>query len=243
MRYHRPPACLLVNRFKASGLLYSIMASAQSHIPALVRHVRAAVSTYGHTRVELEWRLGHRQGQFRPGVGADAWKRLQAVLDGSPAFQSSFKESTELMGDAAGMKCIRDPSGNESWMHKKRLADVDSDSDKPWGVRASVSLEDTDSPAPPPHPGTQIKYERHKRRWSYRHACWSVDLTAVRSNLPSHLDEDEHTYEVEIELVDQGILFEKTVEHVVEWGYRLADDMMELMHVPCEPTKAMWADM
>lgn len=211
----------------------------------LVRHVRDAVSTYGHTRIELEWRLGHRQGHFRPGVGADAWKRLQAALDASPAFHGFFKESVETMTDAPGMKCIRDSSGKESWMHKKRLADVDSDSgdgNKPWSVRASVSLEEADAAAPP---GLgHIKYERHKRRWSYRHACWSVDLTAVRSNLPAQLDEDEETYEVEIELADQGVLFEKTVEHVVAWGYTLADELMALMqHMPQPEPKTSWADM
>ena len=84
---------------------------------ALVRHVRSAVSTYGHTRVELEWRLGHRQGHFRPGVGADAWSRLQAALEASTAFSAFYKESTETMSDAPGMKCIRDASGKESWMH------------------------------------------------------------------------------------------------------------------------------
>lgn len=217
--------------------------ASQSHMTTLIQHVRAAVATYGHTRIELEWRLGHRQGHFRPGVGADAWNRLRAALDASPAFQSFFKESTETMSDAPGMKCIRDASGKESWMHKKRLADVDSDSDKAWSVRASVSLEETE-PAAPAAAG-HIKYERHKRRWSYRHACWSVDLTAVRSNLPTHLDEDEETYEVEIELVDQGVLFEKTVEHVVAWGYRLADDMMALMAPPPPPPepKTSWADM
>lgn len=219
---------------------------------ALVRHMRSAVSTYGHTRIELEWRLGHRQGHFRPGVGAEAWHRLQAALDSSPAFHMFYKESTELMGDVPGMKCIRDATGKESWMHKKRLADVDSDSDKPWSVRASVSLEETEKGAPPQQMQQlqqlqqQIRYERHKRRWSYRHACWSVDLTAVRSNLPAHLDEDEDAYEVEIELADQGILFEKTVEHVVAWGYRLADDMMALMHdaptAPPEP-HVSWADL
>jgi hypothetical protein len=212
---------------------------------ALAAHVRAAVGTYGHTRVELEWRLGHRHGQFRPGVGADAWKRLQAALDASPAFERTAKESTELMGDGApGIKCIRDASGHESWMHKKRLADVDSDggSDKPWSVRASVSLEEPDQ-APPRTPGP-FKYERRKQRWSYRHACWSVDLTVVRSNLPAHLDDDEDAYEVEIELVDQGVLFEKTVEHVVAWGYRLAGDMVALMtEAKKEAPKLAWADM
>lgn len=216
---------------------------------ALAGHVRAAVSTYGHARLELEWRLGHRQGQFRPGVGAEAWRRLQTALEASPAFTKTFKDTLEKMGDATGAKCMHDfATDATTWMHKRRLADVDvdpsSDSARPWSMRASVSLEETDATGPPEG---QLKYERRKKRWSYRHRCWSVDLTIVRSNLPAHLDEDEDTYEVEIELVDQGVLFEKTVEYVVTWGFQLADDMMALMsgsgQSAAPAPRLLWSDM
>lgn len=213
----------------------------------LVAGLRAALGTYGHSRLELEWRLGHRQTAFRPGVGADAWRRLQTALEASPAFAKSFTESVEHMGDVPNLKRI-DSEGKEVWMHKKRLADVDLDpeagSTRPWTVRASVSLEEADGVRAT---GAELRYERHKRRWSYRHECWSVDLTIVRSNLPTHLDDDEEAYEVEIELVDQGVLFEKTVEHVVEWGWGLVEDMMGLMTgpppPPPPPQRVSWADM
>lgn len=218
---------------------------------ALAAHVRAAVSTYGHTRLELEWRLGHRQGQFRPGVGGEAWRRLQTALEASPAFTKSFTDTLEKMGDAAGVKCMHDfATDATSWMHKRRLADVDVDpsegSARPWSMRASVSLEEVDATEPSRQQQHLLKYERRKKRWSYRHRCWSVDLTIVRSNLPAHLDEDEDAYEVEIELVDQGVLFEKTVEYVVAWGFRLADDMMALMSGGGQSSPAprlLWSDM
>lgn len=223
----------------------------------LVAAVRSALGTYGHSRLELEWRLGHRQGHFRPGVGADAWRRLQTALDASPSFAKSFKETVERMGDVPDVKCITAADGGDQepvWLHKKRLADVDLDpgaaSTRPWTVRASVSLEEAD--AARVAAGAEFRYERRKRRWSYRHECWSVDLTLVRSNLPSHLDDDEEAYEVEIELVDQGVLFEKTVEHVVEWGWKLVEEMMALMTSPAAPPppppppapqRVSWADM
>ena len=233
------------------------------HWERLVAALRSALGTYGHSRLELEWRLGHRQGQFRPGVGADAWRRLQTALDASPAFTKSFKETVERLGDVPGMKRIDSVSGGSdssgggggsTWMHKKRLADVDLDpaaaSTRPWSVRASVSLEEADEAKAT---GGELRYERRKRRWSYRHECWSVDLTIVRSNLPSHLDDDEEAYEVEVELVDQGVLFEKTAEHVVEWGWGLVEDMMALMTSPAAAPppppppppapKLSWADM
>ena len=196
----------------------------------LSRLVREAVTTYGHDRIELEWRLGHRQGSFRPGVGVDAWRRLQTALDASPHFQKTYRDTVEKMGDVAGIKCIDEfTTGTQVWMHKTRLGDVDvdptGDSQRPWSQRASVSLEEVEStPAQ-----VALKYERKKQRWSYRHECWSIDLTKVQSNLPSHLDEDQDCFEVEIELVDQGILFERPLDHVVQWGWRLADDMCRLM--------------
>lgn len=211
--------------------------------------MRDAVATYGHDKIELEWRLGHKQGSFRPGVGADAWRRLQTALDASPAFTKTFKETVEKFGDAGGVKCIHDcVTGAESWLHKKRLADVDDDGTGPWSVRASVSLEEAADA--PPQPVGQVKYERQKRRWSYRHACWSVDLTIVRSNLPSHLDEDRDAYEVEVELVDHDAMFERTMDNLVQWGWSLAADLCALMsggaQPPVQPTPAprsLWADM
>lgn len=194
----------------------------------LVRHIKSAIVTYGHDCIELEWRLGHRQGRFRPGVGVDAWRRLQHALDTSPHFQRSFTDTVERMGDAPGVKCITDltSGGGETWMHKQRLADVDDDSLGPWSVRASVSLEEPDAA---PAIKAFLKYERKKQRWSYRHRCWRIDLTRVSSNLPCQLDEDRETHEVEIELADQDVLFEKPVDYVVEWGWSLARDMCELM--------------
>ena len=204
--------------------------------------MRSAVTTYGHDRLELEWRIGHRQGTFRPGVPPDAWRRLQAALDASPVFQKRHTETCERLGDTPGMKCIVSTSGEapDVWMHKKRLADVDVDPGanqphaNPWSVRASLSLEEVeDGPGPatapslPPH--AALKYERRKQRWSYRYQCWSIDMTQVRSNLPSHLDADHDAFEVEIELVDQGMLFERTVEHLVTWGWRMADELCAIM--------------
>lgn len=199
---------------------------------SLEQHMRRAVTTYGHDRIELEWRLGHRQGNFRPGVGTDAWRRLQHALDTSPHFQKTFVETVEKLGDVPGVKCIHHVASQEDvWMHKKRLADVDAESDSAWSIRASVSLEELEEH---PAPG-QLKYERRKRRWSYRHKCWSIDLTQVCSNLPHDLDEDRETHEVEVELVDQGVLFERPVAYIVEWGWDLARDMCAIMSgSPCK---------
>ena len=195
---------------------------------ALARHMRSAVTTYGHSAIELEWRLGHRHGSFRPGVDAAAWRRLRDALDASPAFEQSFEETAEKLGD--GIKCISTQSTQPIWLHKKRLAavDVDADADGPWTIRASVSLESRET-APPAQQAASLQYERRKKRWSYTHMCWRIDLTRVQTNLPSHLDEDSDIHEVEIELVDQGILFERALDNVLEWGWTMSRDLCKLM--------------
>lgn len=194
---------------------------APRHVADLTRHMRRAVTRYGHSCVELEWRIGHRQGSFRPGVGEEAWTRLKHALDASPAFEPTFKHSCERMGGATNIKCV----DGTAWVHKRRLADVDVE-ERPWSVRASVSLEE---PGDPTMATTVLQYERRKQRWSYRHRCWSIDLTRVRSNLPVHLDDYEDLFEVEIELVDPGMLFERPAAHLVEWGWRIAGEVCALM--------------
>lgn len=191
----------------------------------LTHHMKESICKHGHDRLELEWRLGHRQGQFRPGVGGPAWERLRTALDASPAFQKSFTETTEKMGKSAGIKCICPLNGGPpTWMRKQRLANVDEDlCGHPWTVRASVSLEE------PTGRAALSQYERHKRRWSYTHTCWRIDLTSVATNLPAHQDDDRESFEVEIELVDQDVLFERPVDHIVEWGWQMVSEVCDLM--------------
>jgi hypothetical protein len=195
-----------------------------AHHDQLGQHVWSAVRRYGHEALELEWRLGHKQGSFRPGVGAAAWERLRAVLDASPAFTKSCADTVELLPTGTNMKRIV-ANGSDTWIRKTRVGDVDIDASGPWTVRGSVSIEE----AVHPRPACETMYERRKSRLSYRHHCWRIDLTRVRSNLPSHLDEDEDIFEVEIELADPGMLFERTVDNLVDWGWRMSREVCGLM--------------
>lgn len=190
-----------------------------------------ALRTYGRNRLELEFRLGHRLGgRFVPGVPEAAWTRLKAKLDTSEAFEVVATHTRELIcGDGTGGKyVIPEGDGRPHWMHKKRLVDRDLDTASPWCCRASLSLEETGGDRPAP---TQHRFERHKRRWSYRYRCWSIDLTRVASNLPHQLDNDGVAFEVEIELADTAELLVRTLDGVLEWGWKLVADCCSLMHV------------
>lgn len=200
--------------------------------------VRAALAqvlrTYGHDRLELEFRLGMRGGgAFVPGVSEARWEALKAQLDaGSLGAGVVVTDTRELISDdGSGGKYVVDCTGARPgyWMHKKRLHNADFDTDSPWSCRTSMSLEVVD-PADAARPlPTAHRFERHKQRWSYPWKCWSIDLTRVVSNLPHQLDNDGVSYEVEIELRDPAALFTRTTDDVLRWGWQLVTDMCGLL--------------
>lgn len=181
--------------------------------------------SYGHKRLELEFRLGHKLGaKFVPGVSEAAWNTLKAVLEDSPDFEAVITNTRELICDD-GSKYVIPEDGAPYWMHKKRLCDFDADTESAWCCRTSASLEEeSHRPAP-----TRHKFERCKHRWSYLHKCWSVDLTRVTSNLPHQLDNDSISYEIEIELKDTTELFARPADHLLEWGTSMTNDLCKLM--------------
>jgi hypothetical protein len=140
----------------------------------IVSQLRAGIYKYGHERIELEFRLGHRVlGRFEPGVPCDAWERVKAALDAAskpradgaaPAFARTETRTLERIHN--GHKHVVDEAGNVTGVHKKRLSDVDLQQAGPWDIRASVSLEETETPSSAP---PESAFERRKHRWVVRH--------------------------------------------------------------------------
>lgn len=206
-------------------------AAARGLIKSSLDHV---LKTYGRDRLELEFRLGHRTGgpgsSFVPGVSAPAWQALKTALEASDSFKVVVTNTRELIcDDGSGGKYVI-PSGGDPpfWMHKKRVSDIDADTGTPWCCRTSMSLEVVDARRARPPP-TRHKFERHKERWSFLYRCWSIDLTRVASNLPHQLDNDDVSYEVEIELRDSTELFSRTMDNLLVWGWTLVTDACRLM--------------
>lgn len=184
--------------------------------------------TYGHQRLELEFRLGHRTaGKFVPGVSEASWNALKSTLEKSKSFQVVVSNTTELIADD-GKYVVPKGGGDPFWISKQRLCDLDMDTGSTWCCRTSMSLEVVDPPGSRPPPAAH-KFERHKERWSFVYRCWSVDMSRVISNLPHQLDNDGMAYEVEIELKDTTELFARPMEHVLEWGWKLVSDACQFM--------------
>lgn len=192
---------------------------------AVVATLLRCMKTYGHERLEFEFRLGHKTPHgFRPGVDRASWTRLKQALDAGRGWRRSHLQTTERI-DGNGTKMIVRADGPPSVIHKKRLNDADFETGSPWCARMSLSLEEPDAAVP----AVDTKYERRKERWSYAFKCWSVDLTRVAGNMPHQMDEDTESFEVEVELADTKELFVRTAEAVVAWGWDVVADMCALM--------------
>jgi hypothetical protein len=193
--------------------------------------VRAALAdalrAHGAGKVELEYRLGRMVGDaFVPGVAREAFATIQRLLDSNPAAIAKTTCDTHEMLNGTDARFVR--TGEHAagaWVYKKKIASVtEGISMHDFVQRASVALEITDHP-PPPADAPPFKYHRTKKRTSYAWRGWRYDLTRVTSNLPHLADLDEEILEVEIELADTAMVYVYTLEHLVEWGRGLAEQL------------------
>lgn len=216
----------------------------------LAGELGAAVATYGHRRLELEFRLGHKSGgvggggAFVPGVSSECWHQLKKRLDrGQVAAATESRELIRATPTGETCKEVVDqvpPAPRPTFIFKKRLFDHDRPVEgTPWCMRGSLSLEIVEH-APPDQLGPP-RFERRKKRWSYRLGCWVVDITRVSSNLPHQLDSDAEAFEVEVELADTRELFTRTTGEIAEWGAKVARDMCDLMAAEDHPDDPEWS--
>jgi hypothetical protein len=191
-----------------------------------------ALRTYGHERLELEFRLGHTIRSFVPGVSKKHWLALRHVLDNSPAWKRTYKETLERIHQGQDRESIRKTTNantmKEEWMGKKRLADEDTPSGVdgcPWTVRTSLSME----VAVHPNPSLDMPTERRKCRWSYTHKGWTFDMTLVQGNTCADLDEDTTLCEIELELTDHTLYFKYPIPTLLGHGRSLVQDACAFM--------------
>jgi hypothetical protein len=193
--------------------------------------VRALCDTmfdHGHKNVELEFRMGRMvNGAFVAGVSKGAFDALLDILQRSPAFVRTDVTTLEkLNGTDARFVITNGDEANGRWCYKKKVH-AHTDATR----RISIALEGHDH-APPPPGSPPFTYHRLKKRTSFRHEWWSVDMTRVTSNLPGHFDNDEEIYEVELELTGVDAYFVYTLDHLVSWGNHLVSEIEALLTRP-----------
>jgi hypothetical protein len=198
-----------------------------------------AVNAHGHTGLELEFRLGHRLpgGAFTSNVGKDTFGKIMESLEASAAWDAVYDIDTVDMihsgakhvtttsyAERGGVRAPAPPPPR--WLTKTKVATVDYETGDALAARASVSIE-AFAPADPDPPPTTSRRIKSRRRFQWK--CWAFDLTKVQSTLPGDLDNDDFSYEVEIELVDPGMLFERTMDSIAEWGMALVNDLLQML--------------
>jgi hypothetical protein len=194
----------------------------------VVRSLRDTIHDHGHKNVELEFRLGRIVNeQYVTGVTKATFDALLRHLEKSPAFSKNEKTTLEKLNGTDARFIIE--NGDEAggrWCYKKKVC-TETAPGKENVPRASVALEGHDH-APPPPGSPPFKYHRLKKRTSFVHECWTVDMTRVTSNLPGQFDNDEEMYEVEVELTGVDAFFVYTLEYLVEWGLHLLNELTSL---------------
>jgi hypothetical protein len=191
-----------------------------------------AAHVHGHAGLELEFRLGHSLpgGHFSPNVGKEQFLRLMAKLDASKAFGTVTDiETIDRIGTAkhvttthVAIDGVVSDVPPPYCMTKSKVFQLDSTLDEcPYTIRTSLAIEKI-----VPDHDVVARYTRRKTRRRYALANWAFDLTRVVSNVD--IDAEE-TYEVEIELTDPGLLFEKTMDHIARWGLDLVRDAVRML--------------
>lgn len=184
--------------------------------------VLETLRTYGHQGLELEFRVGKKLETFVPGVSKDVWDGVKTRMDAF-GYPQSIKTTVEHIRDDGLKKIEEEGSASVSWMTKERIVHVDSET-----YRLSLAKE-TILKDPPSIRYHLFSHTRYKHRISYFFKIWRLDLTKVTSNDPRDLDNDQETYELELELADPTAFFVYTVDHILQWG----SDVLErvLLHV------------
>jgi len=183
-----------------------------------------AAHHYGRHGLELEFRVGHMMGRsFVSNVGKAHFDLCATYLKQHCDAVKSVKTTETVQGDTKHVvthHCDGQPVPPPFVMTKKRMYHTEF-SGKPCTVRSSIAIEHilSESTLPQPPPGkNHTTTTRQKDRTRYLVGPWAFDLTVVVSN--ADLDSEE-TFEIELELLDTMVLFEYTMDHIVQWGLNL----------------------
>lgn len=192
---------------------------------ALNQALYQAVAHRPNKQLELEFRLGRCiNNRFVPGVSKIAWTKMQDALSSCPSVrtQQPVDIMERIYSDTGTALVVTDSS--RMW---KRKVPLFKGNDDDGTVRGALAWEEW-SGKEPAGAARGESFIRKKQRQSFLHECWSFDLTKVISNHPDQMDNDEETYEVEIEFVDNNYFFKYTVDHLVAWGALLARQLRDL---------------
>ena len=178
-----------------------------------------------YRKVELEFRIGEVvEGRFVSSLQKVVWNQMKSKMKEPPEEHTIVDKYVGHGNQGISTRFVTKSNGEEFWEQKKKIDSTTLPNGR-FAVRTSIALEEKYSSPPPgtPHIKTNAQFalQRKKVRTSYTVGAWRVDFSRVE-HIPERNDVEE-TFEVEIELADSGIFFEKEVEQVLREGQKIVE--------------------
>ena len=151
--------------------------------------------------VEFEMRLGKiNNNMFDTNVGKDAFMRVLGALKTYEAWESVKESTTSVYYKGNTRMTIDEDSEEVTTVQKKKVKVIDQYlKDRPFDVRFCVSVE---TPVDEDLGDEVMDYVRHKKRVSFVRKNLSIDMTVVSGDPDDLDDENEESYEIELEIID-----------------------------------------
>jgi len=151
--------------------------------------------------VEFEMRLGKiNNNMFDTNVGRDAFMEVMKALRIYKEWESVKESTTSVYYKGPVRMSIDEDTENVTTVRKQKLQVIDHYlKDRPFDVRFCVSEE---LPVEDDISDEVMDYVRHKQRVSFLRKNLSIDMTVVSGDPDDLDDENEESYEIEMEIVD-----------------------------------------
>jgi hypothetical protein len=154
---------------------------------------------------EIEIRFGRKAPSgFDTNVGQDTFFKVLRALEKYEAWESKSQQNmTMYYFDGNKRLSVNEDTDEQFGQIKKRLVVDDFElTDAPLDVRLGVSSE-----VPFEYDGEETSTEQKtKKRWSFIRKNLSIDMSIVKGNPEDQDDDQDLTYQIEMEIVDPSIL-------------------------------------
>ncbi len=161
--------------------------------------------------IEIEFRLGKiNLDGFDTNVGKDMFEKIKRRLMKYKGWESINNTEDEVYYWPDGTRCIYNETMSTT-NKKHKIFKKDFNLNKPLDVRFSVSQE-----IPTDQPQEDATKSVTRKRTSFVRKNVTIDLTEVTGPPKDIDDEEETTYQVEVEIIDpSAILKDYLIENIV----------------------------
>ena len=154
----------------------------------------------GKKHVEFEIRFGQiNNDMFVTNVGKDRFEKVMKAMKSYSGWEDVVESSTSVYYRGESRMSIDDDTEEATNVKKSKVAKIDHRiPDEPLDVRFCASIEQPIEPSD----DEVMDYVRCKKRISFVRKNLSIDMTVVTGQPDDLDDEEEETYEIELEIVD-----------------------------------------